>query len=86
MKPHVFSKCVPVMAAGSLEALRCLDPECLQERVRVVNILSQHIWRPAQGRKDISNSSQCIFSNGTTLSLGKLGSPKMYFGLDRVFC
>ena len=34
IKPHVFSKCVPLMAAGYSETLRCPDPECHQERVR----------------------------------------------------
>ena len=34
MKPRVFSKCVPVMAAGYPETLRCPGPECYQEIVR----------------------------------------------------
>lgn len=70
MRPHVFSRCVPVMAAAIQRPPGVLAQSNIR-RQRVVNTLSQHIWGPAQRRKGLTNPSPRAPPDRTVLTLGK---------------
>lgn len=73
MEPYLFTKCVPVMAAGYPEALRCPDPECHRERwENSKHPLPAHLGTSSR-KKGLNNSYSCSPPKWTITFLGKGG-------------
>lgn len=78
MKTHLFTKCVPVMAAGCPEALGCADPECHEERWESSkHPLPAHLGTSSR-KKGLNNSYPCSPPNWIITFLGKGGIPYIF--------